>query len=233
MLKSRTRSRLASFTIESDGDGNGDFGKLSSTTAPPAAPAKPVGEIYKGADGALKIDVQSGADGSGIAEVDIVSTSVGPLRYDGGDEALQIHAADDVQLKFTYTADQRIQSGQLKLTIPTADGWIKPQDLTTGNKGYTRVEAPAGATQHPTLGTSTVTVDIIDLAPDELIEIHYGAGSSTVGAPSSIGLSPFKMSIKGSETGRRPGFLDTDPLTINVRSQASGAGTAADSCYGR
>ena len=217
---------VVSFTIESDGDGNGDFGKLSSTTAPPAAPAKPVGKIYKDADGALKIDVQSGADGSGIAKVDIVSTSVGLLRYDGGVEALQVHAADDVQLKFTYTADQRIQKGQLKLTIPTADGWIKPQDLTTGNKGYTRVDAPTGAAQHPTLGTSTVTVDIIDLAPGELIEIHYGAGSSTVDAPSSIGLSPFKMSIKGSETGG-PVYLDTDPLTINVRSQASGAGTAA------
>ena len=148
-----------------------------------------------------------------------------------GAESYQIHAADDVQLKFTYTANQRVQDGQLILRIPTADGWTSPQDLTTGDKGYTTVESPAGATQQARLASSTVTIDIVDLSPDEKITIHYGAGSSTVDAPSDIGQSRFGMSIKGSATGR-PVSLDTDPLTINVRSQASGAGTAEISVTG-
>ena len=192
---------LTTFTIQSDGDGDGGFGNLSSTTAAPAAPAMPVGKIYKGADGALKIEVTSGADGSGTAKVEIVGTSVGELRYDDDDAAFQIHAADDVQLKFTYTAGQRIQDGQLKLTIPRADGWTTPQDLTTGQEGYTAVNAPAGAIQQPKLTSSTVTVDIVDLAPDETIVINYGDGSSTVVAPSDIGPSTFQIAIKGFEKG--------------------------------
>ena len=143
---------VASFTIESDGDGDGGFGKLSSTTAKPASNPMGLGQIYMGADGALKVDVVSGADGSGTAKVDIVSTSAGKLRYDGPNsaETYQIHAADAVQLKFTYTATQRLLEGRLVLTIPIADGWSSPQDLTTGNKGYTRVEATTpGAIQEP------------------------------------------------------------------------------------
>ena len=77
----------------------------------------------------------------------------------------------------------------------------------------------------PTLSSSTVTVDIVDLSPSEMITIYYGDGSSMVDAPSDIGLTRFNMSIKGSATGS-PTNLDTDPLTLNVRSQASGAGTA-------
>ena len=224
---------VASFMIQSDGDGDGGFGDLTSTTAAPTSNAKGLGQIYKGANGALKVDVTSGADGSGTAKVDIVSTSVGKLRYDGPDgaETYQIHAADDVQLKFTYTANQRVQDGQLILRIPRADGWTSPQDLTTGDKGYTTVDSPAGATQQARLASSTVTIDIVDLSPDEMIVIHYGAGSSTVDAPSDIGQSRFGMSIKGSATGS-PVSLDTDPLTINVRSQASGAGTAEVSVTG-
>ena len=219
---------VASFTIESDGDGDGGFGKLSGTTAKPASNPKGLGQIYMGADGALKVDVVSGADGSGTAKVDIVSTSVGMLRYDGPNNAAtyQIHAADAVQLKFTYTATQRIQAGQLTLMIPIADGWTSPQDLTTGDKGYTRVETTTpGAIQEPTLSSSTVTMDIVDLSPTETITIYYGDGSSMVDAPSDIGLTRFGVSIKGSATGS-PTNLDTDPLTLNVRSQASGAGTA-------
>ena len=224
---------VASFTIESDGDGDGGFGALSSTTAVPASNPMGLGQIYMGADGALKVDVVSGADGSGTAKVDIVSTSVGMLRYDGPNnaETYQIHAADAVQLKFTYTATQRIQDGQLRLTIPIADGWTSPQDLTTGDKGYTRVEAPAGAVQEPTLSSSTVTVDVVDLSPDDTIVIYYGDGSSMVDAPSDIGLTRFAVSIKGSATGS-PENLDTDPLTLNVRSQASGAGTATANVTG-
>ena len=224
---------VPSFMIHSDGDGDGGFEPLTSTTAAPASNPKGLGQIYKGANGALKVDVTSGADGSGTAKVEIVSTSVGKLRYDGpnGAETFQIHAADDVQLKFTYTANQRVQDGQLILRIPTADGWTSPQDLTTGDKGYTTVDSPAGATQQARLASSTVTIDIVDLSPDETIIIHYGAGSSTVDAPSDIGQSRFGMSIKGSATGS-PVSLDTDPLTINVRSQASGAGTAEISVTG-
>ena len=224
---------VASFTIESDGDGDGGFGKLSSTTAAPASNPKGLGQIYKGAEGALKVDVVSGADGSGTAKVDIVSTSVGMLRYDGPNSAAtyQIHAADEVQLKFTYTATQRIQAGQLTLMIPIADGWTSPQDLTTGDPGYTRVGAPPGAVQEAKLSSSTVTVDIVDLSPDETIVIYYGDGSSMVDAPSDIGLTRFGVSIKGSATGS-PTNLDTDPLTLNVRSQASGAGTAEVSVTG-
>ena len=219
---------LATFTIESDGDGDGDFLALTSTTAAPAVPAKPVGRLYKDAAGALRIDVESGADGSGTATVEIAGTSVGELRYEGDDAAFQIHAADEVQLKFTYTADQHIQKGQLVLTIPTADGWTEPQNLTTGRQGYTRVNAPPGATESPVIGDNTVTVDIVDLGSDETIEIEYGSGGSgSVIAPLNTGPSSFKIAIQGrsKEDGGRPVLLP-DPLIINVRSQVSGAGTA-------
>ena len=219
---------LATFTIESDGDGDGAFGKLTSTRAVPTAPAKAVGKIYKDADGALKVDVESGADGSGTSAVEIAGTSFGKLRYEGGDEAFQIHAADEVQLKFTYTADQHIQKGQLVLTIPTADGWTEPQNLTTGRQGYTRVDAPAAATESPVIGDDTVTVDIIDLGSGEKIEILYGSGGSgTVIAPRNTGPSRFTIAIQGrsTEDGGRPVKLD-DPLVVNVRSQVSGAGSA-------
>ena len=110
----------------------------------------------------------------------IVGTSLGKLRYDGPeDEAFQIHAADDVQLKFTYTADQRIQDGQLKLTIPTADGWTSPQDLTTGQERLYHVLMRQRVRRNRLnlrLQQALVTVDIVDLAPDETIIINYGCG---------------------------------------------------------
>ena len=216
---------VASFTIESAGNSDGNFAKLTSTDAAPSSNPKGLGEIFKGADGALKIDVKSGADGSGTAEVEIAGTSAGKMRYGGGDEKYEVHAADDVYLKFTYTASQAIKMGQLILTIPTADGWTMPQNLSTGRMGYTRVDAPSGAVELPVIGDSTVTVDIIDLAPDEEIMIHYGSmGSGMVMAPRDTGPSQFYIAIKGTEEGS-PITLD-DPLVINVRSQASGAGTA-------
>ena len=218
---------VASFTIESAGNSDGNFAKLTSTTAAPASNAKGLGTIYKGADGALKIDVKSGADGSGTAKVETVSSSVGSVRYGGGDPMYKVHAADNVSLKFTYTATQVIKMGQLKLTIPTADGWSSPQDRSTGEMGYTRVDSPTGATELPVIQGSTVTVDINDLAPDQTIVIHYGDGSSgsgSVTAPSDTGPTQFRIAVKGTDDGSLV-TLD-DPLVIDVRSQASSAGTA-------
>ncbi len=217
---------VADFIIESIGDSNGTFTNLTSDVKRPSGDTKGLGRIYKEAAGKLRIDVKSGADGSGTAKVEIAGTSAGKMRYEGGDEKYQVHAADDVYLKFTYTASQAIKMGQLRLTIPTADGWTSPQDLSTGRMGYTRIDAPSGATELPVMANSTVTVDIVDLAPDEEIVIHYGSmGSGMVMAPRDTGPSQFHIAIKGTEEGSLI-TLD-DPLVINVRSQASGAGTAA------
>ena len=80
----------------------------------------------------------------------VAGTSLGKLRYDDEDpEAFRIHAADDVQLKFTYTADQRIQAGQLILTIPRADGWTTPQESHYGSgKVIPRVDSASRCNSH-------------------------------------------------------------------------------------
>ena len=219
---------VASFTIMSDGDGDDSSASLLSETEPPAAPAKPVGRIYKGADGALKVEVESAADGSGTVKIEIAGSKTGDALYDGEtvDTAKKIHAADDqARLEFTYTADRVIKEGKLRLNIPTADGWSEPQNDTTGEHGFTRVTS-TGQIGDPVMGTNTVTVPITQLDRDDTITINYGAAGDGAQAPRNAGPSRFTMAIQGrsDEDGGSLTPLD-DLLVVDVRAQASGGGT--------
>ena len=225
----------ASFIIESDGDGDGDFAKLTSETAAPTG-TDGLGKIYMDADGQLRVQVKSATAGVGTASVTIGASKGGSEQYRLDDGSLKseerVHAADDeTYLKFTYDPEQDITKGKLELTIPNT--WSEPQDGTTGNPGYIRFRSTGDLGTSPVFNHgssgSTVTVTIDDLDHDETIEIDYGRSGNGAVAPDTAGPSSFSMRVSGGEVSAgvsAPFIRIKSQLTIDVYSQRSGAGTA-------
>ena len=223
----------ASFIIESDGDGDGDFAKLTSET-PATTGTHGLGKIYKDADGQLRVQVKSATAGVGTASVSVATSKGGSQQYRLDDGTLgskqRVHAGDDeTYLKFTYNPEQDITDGKLELTIPNT--WSEPQDDTTGKPGYIRFRSTGDLGTSPVFDSSTVTVDILHLEHDEIIEIDYGRGGSGAGAvaPNTAGPSSFSMRVSGGEVSEgvpEPFIRIKSQLTVDVYSQRSGAGTA-------
>ena len=103
-------------------------------------------------------------------------------------DSMRIHAGDmGTYLKFTYTPDQTIESGQLK--FKTQGEWSAPFN-SPGTPGYTYFTG-TGAADIGNIefdeSDDSVTVDIDSIDSDSTIEIHYGAyegdddGSGAVG----------------------------------------------------
>ena len=248
---------LAEFTIQSDGDGDGIFGLVRGDKREQVdidKTAKPLGAAYRDGvnRGVLRIDVKGATDGSGTAEVAIITTEQGVGEYPDTDDSdgdgnkaevldtlMRIHAGDtNTYLKFTYTPEETIQDGQL---IFTALGdWSDPQSVP-GVDGYTYVIRTGAATDisQPVYDETdkTATVDISYIDTGGTIEIHYGAldavddGSGAHAPKAASSRSPFTIKIKGGDDStNQPVAIKTaktEPITVRVLSQASGGGGAA------
>ncbi len=200
----------ADFTIRSDGDGDGVFALVESDLkyegAEKTRNPKKVGKIYADDPGVLKIEVSGAADGTGTATV----------------EPVEVRAADDVRLVFTYTPTQTIENGELKFTVPS--GWSKPQVDELGRPGYTEVDGVG-------LGTPTdddrlsITVPIFFLDKTQTLTITYGATETgRAVAAATTGTDTFRIAVKGHEGGSLKA-IRTQP-TVKVGGQAGGSGKA-------
>ena len=180
-------------------------------------------------DGKFRINVISGADGSGT-----VAYEVGYSSNRADDGLYHVHAGDDqVYLRFTYTAKQRIVDGELKLTIPWTTA---PQLLDQNYDGYTYVDSQTATSIGTTnISGHSVTLEIIEMNKGETFTIHYGvvgAGLGTVSPPASTDgsqntFSIFPVYVRGSSVAE--GGLSksiTSPPRIPIRAAASGVGTA-------
>ena len=247
---------LAEFTIQTDGDGDGDFAEVRGTERTAAEKdktPKPLGAVYRDAMGVLRVDVTGADDGSGTAEVAIVDTEQGEGSYpdtddsdgDGDrtevlDDLMRIHAGDkDTYLKFTYTPSETIEDGQLRFTVH--NDWSDPQD-TPGTDGYTYFNqggtntdiGPASFDEN----SQSATVDIFYIDTNGSIEIHYGAfdikgdGSGAHAPTAASTSSPFTIDIKGGDDAISNRFsaiktAKLKPIAVRVLPQASGGGSAA------
>ena len=246
---------LAEFTIQTDGDGDGDFAEVRGTERTAAEiekTPKPLGAVYRDAIGVVRVDVTGADDGSGSAEVEIVATEQGVGSYPDTDDfdedgdrkevledLMRIHAGDtDTYLKFTYTPSQTIEDGQLQFTVH--GDWSDPQD-TPGTDGYTYFLQTGSNTDIGPASfdenSQTATVDIFHIDTSGSIEIHYGAfdiegdGSGAHALKAASTSSPFTIEVKGGDaTTNRFSAIKTDknrPIAVRVLAQASGGGSAA------
>ena len=181
-------------------------------------------------DGLLRVEVAGGGDGGGTATVDVASSKAGPATYDvTADDGTvseqvieQVHAGDDeTALKFTYTAVETIEEGELKFTVPS--GWSNPQADSSRTPGYTTA-GPIGSIGSVTFSGASLNVPIYSLTTGETITIDYGEGDGGAVVPTSSGSYAFDIKIKGSETGSLKSI--SKAATVMVRPQASGRGTA-------
>ena len=180
------------------------------------------------ANGRLRIKVVSAADGTGVATFEVRNSS-NFGRYDAGStDMYEVHAGDDsVYLLFSYTPTQTIEDGELRFTVP--GDWTIPQEDDQGEHGYTYLEEVRNAqigTAVFTDNSRTVSVEIIEITKNDAIQIHYGWHGARDGgaeAPRTAGKTPFGFQIKGSTDGSLKPIRSVE---VNVREQASGAGTA-------
>ena len=205
----------ATFMIQSDGDGNSVFADLTSTTKWDGTATAQVQlqaenphrltNIYEDYAGQLRLLVGGAAGGSGNVVVD----------------KTMVNAADPVTLKFTYTATQTIQEGNLKFTVP--GGWTMPQVGDPSMSGYTDVRGGGlGAVIDD--GAMSVTVPITFINQGDTIVITYGSGSGTAMATTVGKTNTFTIQIEGTKGG---GFkpIGRSP-SVEVKPQAKGKGTA-------
>ena len=158
----------ATFIIKSDGNGDMVYASVMSETKYDGDAATEVqlrtenphrlGRLFAGYDGELRLLVGGAAGGSGSAVVDITA----------------VNAANPVTLKFTYTATQTIQNGNLKLTVPS--GWSMPQTDDPSQPGYTEATGTGlGAAADD--NAQSVTVPITFINSGDTITITYGQGA--------------------------------------------------------
>ena len=189
------------------------------------------------ANGKLRVNVVSAADGTGEATVEIRNSSSPTGKYgidaDGDPDkdavTQQVHAGDtDIYLLFTYTPHETITTGELRFTVPT--GWTIPQEDDQGKPGYTYFEEVRNADiGSPVIsGTSrTITVEIDSMTKDDAIQIHYGwHGVRDGGAEAPADARPddeFEFQIRGSEKGS-PDRIRAGNPEVKVWEAASGSG---------
>ncbi len=205
---------VATFTIESDGDGDDLFAAVLSTKeqndTEKAANPDALGQIFMGADGQLKVEVEAAADGTGTAVVDPMTVR---------------SAANDVKLKFTYTSTQTIQDGDLRFNVPS--GWSAPQVSDAGEPGYTVVGGSGLGTAEVPSGKRYITVPIAAITKGETITITYGdADDGRAMAPTTVGPDTFTIAVRGTSDGALKPLSSGSPI-VTVQPQASGVAKAA------
>ena len=212
---------IATFTVESDGDGDGIYAAIKSekeqTSVERQTNPDQLGAIFKlidkqPGDGQLKVEVKAEADGTG-------TVTVAPMMVRA--------AASDVTLTFTYTAEQTIRDGELRFSVPA--GWSKPQVSEAGEAGYTIVSGNGRGTEFAPEAASKryVTVPIVSITKDDTITIAYGAAADGKAmAPTATGVSVFGFAVRGTEGGAlRPLYSGSPQVT--VERQASGKAKSA------
>ena len=209
----------AQFKIKSDGDGDGVFALITSTTKHEKRekdrnPNK-TGKIYDGAPGILQLEITTALDGTGTATV---------TDADGNAPAIRA-AADEVMLVFTYTPSQTIEDGALEFTVPRT--WSKPQVEDLGAEGSTEVESTGVISTATDDDGYTVTIPITSLDKEQTITIKYGGtGTGGAKAASKTGDSEFIIKMKGHADGKPTALIDGTPGSVTVARQGSGKGTA-------
>ena len=148
---------IDAFIVRSAGSADGSLVVLGGDAkqSADAAEADLLGKIYwieKGgiedafdrddgdiADGKLRVEVVSAADGTGEATYEIRNSSSQPGKYDGSDtDTQEVHAGDtSVYLFFTYTPHETIVNGELRFTVPS--NWSIPQEDDQGDSTVTPI----------------------------------------------------------------------------------------------
>ena len=169
-------------------------------------------------DGTLRLEVTTGDGGTGAASFVIEQSDEGIRNYLNADgDAVpmrQIHAGDDESyIVFTYEATETIEEGELQFVVD--DDWSEPQEDSSSQAGYTRVEGAGVAS----FNNFTVTVPIAYAASGDKISIHYGTDGGNAVAPKDRETSEFDFRVNGKP-------IDDD-VEITIRSQASGRGSVS------
>ena len=206
----------AEFIIKSDGNGDSVFASITSETKYDGTAAAQVqlqaenphrlGNLYEDYPGKLRILVGGAAGGSGTAVVDIT----------------EVNAADPVTLKFTYTATQTIQEGNLKFTVPSS-AWSPPQTDDPSQPGYTEATG-SGLGVAADDNALSVTVPITFINSGDTIDITYGLGSEKAVATAVGKNQTFTIQIEGTKAGGFQPIGRSPAVTVNP--QAKGKGTA-------
>ena len=205
---------VATFMIESDGEGDGVFAPVTSikeqTATEKVVNPDKLGTIFKGAAGQLNVDVEAAADGTGTVVV----------------APLMVRAADDnVALTFTYTSTQTINDGELRFTVPS--GWSAPQVSDAGAAGYTVVGGNGLGTADAPAGKRYITVPIISVTKGDTITITFGAADDGKAmAPAAVGPSVFTFAVRGTSDGALQAISSGSP-SVTVQPQASGKSKSA------
>ena len=212
---------IATFMIESDGDGDGIFAKITSekerTSVEKQTNPDQLGTIFKmigkqKGDGQLRVEVKAAADGTGEVEVT-------PMMVRA--------AASNVKLTFTYTSTQTIRDGELRFSVPA--GWSKPQVSEAGEAGYTVVSGGGlGTAVAPDAASKRyITVPIVSITKDDTITIAYGdADDGRAMAPTEAGESVFGFAVRGTDDGALRSLSSGSPM-VTVERQASGKAKSA------
>ena len=212
---------IATFIVESDGDGDGIFAAISSEKKQTAVQKQTnpdqLGAIFEkigkqSGAGELRVEVKAAADGTGTVEVDPKMVRA---------------AANDVKLTFTYTSTQTIRDGELRFNVPS--GWSKPQVSEAGEEGYTVVSGNGlGTAEAPEAASKRyITVPIVSITKGDEITIAYGdADDGKAKAPTAAGESVFGFAVQGTEDGALQSLSAGSP-TVTVERQASGKAKSA------
>ena len=248
-VKAQPTIGLARFTIESAGGPGDDLKRVKGIARPKDADDATItdeymllGHVYHDTnndsdddgtddtddmvannDGLIRLEVVAGAGGTGEATLaDIVQSDEGLREYlneagDAIESVRKVHAGDTgVYLVFKYAPVETIEDGALRFTVPS--DWSMPQEESSNQAGYTTV-----AGYIPEFNNRTITIPIVQLASGSSIEIHYGSGSLGAEAPKVKKTSEFLFAEKGTSGT----FSNIGAVEVDVRSQASGRGSAS------
>ena len=178
----------ATFIVESKGSSNGDFIYITDADSLKA----------------LTIEVKGAASGSGQFAVTVKKNKAGEVVYDGVMER-RIFAGDDkTYLEFTYTAEEAIAEGQLRLIVPSV--WTAPQQDDTNRPGYTYLEEGNALVSGEEYQGQSVTATV-QMARGDVIKIHYGwydAENGGAHAPQAAGTYEFQVEFDGAAVASPP-----------------------------
>ena len=179
----------AVFLVESRGSSGGTFEAIVDNMDKAISPV---------------VEVKSAKSGSGQVAVAITNNKSGEVVYDGVAER-RIFAGDDkTYLVLTYTAEQTIAEGELKLIVPS--GWTAPQQDDTNRPGYTYLEEGNALVSDEEYHGQSVTATI-EMDRGDVIKIHYGWYATENGgahAPQAAGTSVFRVEFDGVAVASQP-----------------------------
>ncbi|MCZ6679722.1 MAG: alpha/beta hydrolase-fold protein [Candidatus Poribacteria bacterium] len=145
-----------------------------------------------------------------------------PLTVEVEAPAAMIVGSRGHEIFLTFTANQQINSGEIRVTAP--QGWTAPQGVI-GVAGYTVVSplAPDIQTEFPTFSGQSVVVPIQTMPANESIQISYGGGGGASGATAGDTTGFIQAEFR---RGSAEPFTTVSYTALNVMT-ADGSGTAS------